>query len=106
MKDKQTIKVSLVIEATGVIDQDLLDHLGVHAEGDFRECKGLGHATPNEGPNAEKYEETELELVAVESEIVEDNGNPRAAALIEFKERLAKGGTIADLDAMIAEEVA
>jgi hypothetical protein len=67
---EQIIEVTTSIKVTGVADQRLLDHLGQMAEGAFREMYGLGEETPNDPVSMEKYEETELELVGVDTKLL------------------------------------
>lgn len=67
------IEVTIQVAVSGCVDQDLLDHLGSLSEGSFKEMYGLGELTPNDSRIIGCYEETELELVGVTSELVDPN---------------------------------
>lgn len=59
------IEVTTIINANGYIDAELIDHLGANAEEHFREMLAKGKLTPNDPENSEKYDETTLELRAI-----------------------------------------
>ena len=62
------IRVTTLINATGPVDQRLLDHLGQRAESAFMKLCSEGDATPSDSPR-DAYPWTALELVGVESSL-------------------------------------
>ena len=66
---EQIIEVTTRIKVNGLADQHLLNHLKQMAEADFREMYSLGEATPNNTSCVPKYEETELELIEVNTSL-------------------------------------
>lgn len=113
------VEVTTRIKATGLVDQQLLDHLGAHAEGGFREMHGLGESTPNDPDSTERYEDTELELTSVECkllspEVLEVGDHKISLVLaalrhfqgaIEAGEDLSYLGDIVDLDSLNHHEI-
>ena len=59
--------IELELEATGVVDEYLLDHLGQRFENSYRVMRALGNVTPDEGDHIEKYKDTEIELKKLSS---------------------------------------
>lgn len=64
---EQTIEITMALQATGCIDQQLLDHLGTQAETWFRTLQHEGMVTPSDPASAERYEQTALDLASVDS---------------------------------------
>lgn len=119
LEANKIIEVTTRIKATGLVDQHLLDHLGIHAEGDFREMHGLGESTPNDPNSMERYEGTELELTSVECkllspDVLEFDKNKVSVVLaalrhfqgaIEAGEDLSYLSDIVDLDSLNHHEI-
>jgi hypothetical protein len=64
------VGITLLIEVKGVIDQQLIDHLGMSAEGSFNEMQSSGRDKPSDAESGDCYADTALTLVSVDARLV------------------------------------
>lgn len=108
-QEHQIIDINTRIRVTGVVDQKLLRHLAIHAEGDFKEMRSLGCATPNDPEDVERYEDTELEFISTDCKLTDLSmldlsqlkTNIVLAALRHMQSAIEKGEGLSYLDDIV-----
>lgn len=98
LQSKSTILVTAILESSGFVDNDLLNHITNQATSELQHMFENGTATPN-GAQYKSYENTDIELVSVDSRQVafpaslkgRDDSSVILAALKHFQRDLANG---------------